>query len=553
MHRTQSFFIIVVGKGLLEGINVLYRNYWQVIRLIYRMIREIGNWFMGKNINIKRVEYVGCFLIAFIILLLCSRSSLLYCYNNWDDANSYFSVGKCLMNGRVPYRDVFDQKGMYLYFIYGLAYLISHTSFAGVFVFELVAGFFLTLILLRILQLYLPNESGYNFFVMPILIACIFTSISFYWGGSAEEFMLPLLFFGVFLLLRFAKKEALHRTGVMATKEVFLAGILAGFVANIKFNSLGLYFAWMMLLFFYEIFNKKIKEALGHCFVFLGGMMLPFIPWACYFLYHHALYYWYEGYIYMNVFVYSDLNEAGPGLYDRIYTMAKIVYYLFFLNPQYMFLLAMGFLGFCLTKSVSLFEKISMVLLLGFLFVGIYIGGVELRYYSLPIAPFIVFGGIVIGFVWLHVTLKRKIQEHNYNCYMSFTVGMVLACLLCANLSVNVPFSKLDKKDYFLTDFATIIKESGIENPTLLNVNGFDAGLYTACDIIPNCRWFQTQTLPIPEPVEEQTRYMHEGQIDFVLACEYPAERIGDKYELIAQKHQITSDGEVDYYLYQKK
>ena len=78
-------------------------------------------------------EILYFFLAAFLLMLFVTRSSFLYPCNDWCDANSYFSVGKALFHGKMPYRDVFDQKGMYLYFLYGLSYLVSHTTFLGVF------------------------------------------------------------------------------------------------------------------------------------------------------------------------------------------------------------------------------------------------------------------------------------------------------------------------------------------------------------------------------------------------------------------------------------
>ena len=90
----------------------------------------------------KRKElqnYAVIMFIAFCFLAICSRSSFIYPCNNWDDSNSYFTMGKVMMNGGVIYRDAFDQKGPLLYFIYGLGYLMSNTTFVGVFVLEVVA------------------------------------------------------------------------------------------------------------------------------------------------------------------------------------------------------------------------------------------------------------------------------------------------------------------------------------------------------------------------------------------------------------------------------
>ena len=102
------------------------------------------------------IKIVYLAVAAFILVLFASRSSFLYPCNDWNDANSYFSVGKALMNGKVPYRDVFDQKGMYLYFLYGLAYLVSHTTFRGVFLVEGLLALADLLTLYRILN-YIPR------------------------------------------------------------------------------------------------------------------------------------------------------------------------------------------------------------------------------------------------------------------------------------------------------------------------------------------------------------------------------------------------------------
>ena len=64
--------------------------------------------------HIELFVSVAC---AFLILLFTTRSSFFYMCNNWDDVNSYFSMGKGMMNGMVIYRDLYDQKGPYLYLL----------------------------------------------------------------------------------------------------------------------------------------------------------------------------------------------------------------------------------------------------------------------------------------------------------------------------------------------------------------------------------------------------------------------------------------------------
>ena len=225
----------------------------------------------GMNQKEKGNHYIEAgylLLSAFAILFVASRSSLLYPCNDWNDANSYFSVGKGLFHGKVPYRDIFDQKGMYLYFFYGLAYLLSHTTFAGVFVLELVLAAADLLSIYRILSLYLKKDLA--LLLSPLPLAAAFASNSFYYGGSAEEICLPFLLAGFYLILRYFKEE--YPEKAMDGKTLLFGGLLAGMVANIKFTVLGFFFAWMMCIAIAFLVKKDLKGAVKACGIFLLGV-----------------------------------------------------------------------------------------------------------------------------------------------------------------------------------------------------------------------------------------------------------------------------------------
>ena len=57
------------------------------------------------------------FLLSFLFITICSKNSFLYPMNDWGDVNCFFIVGRSLLDGKVLYRDIYDQKGPILYFI----------------------------------------------------------------------------------------------------------------------------------------------------------------------------------------------------------------------------------------------------------------------------------------------------------------------------------------------------------------------------------------------------------------------------------------------------
>lgn len=81
----------------------------------------------------------------------------LYPFNDWVDANTIFTVGKSILRGLVPYRDLIDQKGPLLFFLHTLGALVSFDGFFGVYLLELPVCFAFLLYQYRLLRLFYPG------------------------------------------------------------------------------------------------------------------------------------------------------------------------------------------------------------------------------------------------------------------------------------------------------------------------------------------------------------------------------------------------------------
>ena len=511
------------------------------------------------------------FLTAFVVITICSKSSFLYAFNLWDDANSYFTMGKCMFRGYVPYKNLFDQKGIFLYTIYGLASLISSTTFLGVYIFEVIAATFVCVGLLRIIQLYLRSDVV-PYFMMPFTALSIYTAKCFYWGGSAEEFLFPFIVWGLYLSLRHFRNTY---PDTMPYKTVLLGGVLAGCVFHIKFNSLGFFFAWMAMVFLGDIIGsgvRALKEAIISCFVFLLGMVITFIPGIVYFGVNSAIDDWYRVYIYKNVFEYSKSMTIGQRLYKIWDIMTdhffdnKFVYLTIFAGALYFTVALISSLvhedRYKLVKRdivllpLKIIEYVNIAMLMLFLILVIFIGGVSITYYPFPINAFAVFCSVAVGYV-IEGLYKHLSREEFGDLASTFGFVSIFLALLITGasayfISPNVPAMKLKKDDIWLFKFRDYVLESGIENPGIMNEYGFDAGLYTVTNTMPICYYYQTQTLNIEEVIEWQKSYTRNGQADFVLSVDRPAEAVDD-YELVLQEDFVTHDTNTTYFLYQKK
>ena len=497
----------------------------------------------------KQVPNIGIALIvSFCFLTICSRSSFIYPFNNWDDSNSYFTMGKALMNGGILYRDVFDQKGPLLYFIYGLGYLLSNSGFGGIFFLEILSFTLFLVAEYQVARLYLSQ--GLAMCTMPLMALVVLTSKSFYWGGCAEEFCLPLFAWGLYFSVKYFKETY---PLPMSSKLIFLNGFFAGCILLIKFNLLGLYFAFMAIIALSNLNRINWKKALIHCGIFLSGMVAPIIPWLIYFGLHSALDDWYFAYIYCNVFLYSNLYfENRISIGEKIYDLAKIMYWLILDNAIFFIPIILGFVCILFNKKFKWFEKINLYTLFGFLFLGIYVGGTTLYYYSLPLSVFSIFGFIIVGMGIETIIRRFDFQNLSQKYFVPGAFILYIGMLILAwNLSMNTPYAAQSKEDFWLFKFRDIISQT--ENATLLNIGCLDAGLYTAADIMPTCRYFQSNAVHgFEEVANEQRRYIAEGQTEFVLARESYPEEIWLNYHLVSEQDYMINEQLFTYYLFQR-
>ena len=179
--------------------------------------------------------------VSAVLLALCSKSSPFYAFNDWMDANIFFTMGRSMLGGRVLYRDVFDHKGPVLYLLYGLAGLVGGTDFRGVLVLEIIAMTSFLCTGLRTAELLAGRRLSVWWMALPA--AGMAASRAFSHGGSAEELLLPLLAAALFSLVR-----ALHSPTAKPLRTVCVQGLLAGCALWLKYTVLGFYLAWVVVL-----------------------------------------------------------------------------------------------------------------------------------------------------------------------------------------------------------------------------------------------------------------------------------------------------------------
>ena len=496
-----------------------------------------------KNVIKKYGLFLWSMLCAFSVLIFTTRSSFLFVCNNWDDANSYFTMGKGMMNGLVIYRDMYDQKGPFLYLLYGFAYLLSHKSFLGVFLFEIISGafflFFSGLLIKR------KSNTVVAAILIPVLAAAAFSSWSFYYGGAAEELCLPFLAYSLLVLDEILNCECDHDRIL----RIFInVGLCAGVVAQVKYTMLGFFFAWFVLAVIGTIGKENVKEAIKPALVFILAACVPSLPWFVYFVITGSLDDWFRCYIYNNLFFYSQVATEEYSFFNKIYEMGKTLYWLIQDSWSYFVFLIAGFV-LQLFMEKGFVRRFVSLWIFGCTYFVIFIGGNKLPYYSIPLIPLATYGLAYLGSLVKNVTEKGTEKKSNTWLQLGVTAAILAVSVVFASFNtMNAEYRAFDEKDVWLIEAASYLTE----DDTLLELNTIDAGLYTVTGIVPTCEYFQTNGINLSTMFEEQKKYIKEGRTDYVLAVGFEPDLIDEQYSLLKKFEYKETDHDNVYYLYQR-
>lgn len=445
------------------------------------------------------------FLLSFFVLLFTSKNSFLYPLNDWFDANAFFTVGKSMFKGIIPYKELFEQKGPLFYIIYGFGSLISYKNFIGVFFIEVL---FFTIFLYYIHKLFfLFTKEKYSYLSLPILAVLITTSLSFVHGGSCEQFCLSFFAISLYYYCRHFKEKELNY------KEFFINGLLAGCIFMIKYTLLGFWFGFMIFLFFDLFLRKKEKKkAFIASFIFLGGMMIPFLIAIIYFLINNALKEFIDSYFIINMTAYpKKVNNIFEKFFLLFYNFSVLLGH----NGLLLFLSIILIPLYLKKININMYFKKSIIAILLLTITGLFWGIFCLEYTLLPVFVFLPFSLLFFNQFFTNYLNKDWFKKNYYKICIIIFFASIFLSYYNANYK-NMLFSS--KEDYFQYKYASYINK--FDNPTLLNMSSLDAGLYTTTGIIPNTRFFEVQNISyknFPDNLDEMKKYVENKEIDFIL------------------------------------
>ena len=459
------------------------------------------------------------FVVALVTLLITSKNSFLYAFNDWVDANAFFTVGKSMFNKIIPYKDLFEQKGPLLYLIYGLGYLISNKTFHGVFIIEVISFTVFLYYVHKIFNMFFDKK--YSLVLLPGISMIITISGFFVHGGSCEEFCFPFIAVSLYYYFKHFKKEEL------TNKEILINGIMAGCVLMMKYTMLGFWIGFGAFISINYLIKKDYKKLIKFCSIFLLGMMLPFISWLIYFLINGGVKEFIDVYFRLNMTAYT--NSEKTGIIKKIMEIFKCMYNEYENNKLLGTLLVILPIWALITREKNKIFRLSLV---GMIFTTIFFicwGLKVFIYYNLPVYLLT----IIIAALFGTKLLKKFIDKIINKKYMIivFAAYFITIPFLTYRHANYKEYMKLKKEDFIQYKYAEYINK--YENPTLLNMGFLDIGVYTTSGIIPNTRFFEVQNFDynkFKDNLDEMKNYVENKKIKFIVYAKNGKDVQADKY-----------------------
>ena len=498
-----------------------------------------------KTLGLKRSELIVLLISAVVIMLFVSASSPIYPFNVWDDTNVYFSVGRGILEGQVPYRDLYEQKGPIFLFMYALSALISRTSFTGLWIFEVIAAFVFAVFSWKTVKLFV-DPPVFAVGVVPVYMSAVYTIGMFNFGGSTEEFCFPLLSVALYIALKMIRNDG----NLPDTKEALVCGVITSILFWTKYTFLGFMAGFILILIIKPLMSKKVKELGKDILFFLIGFAVTSVPVFIYFGVNGAMSSLWESYFYNNIFNYYASTE-----YTGIYAYAVVRFFMFpvlglitsfRMFHDYAALMLLSLLGvICFEKK---YRKNVLIMVLITMFVSlkfIFSRSIFIYYYGYILSFYFVFALILVvrGIKFLTDFKKDRYKLIQWMSVIVFTVLTANLIFMCKNTYL-IGVKKEDLSQY---KFAQIINQT--EDPKIITYDIIDGGFYLASGVSPCNRYFTYMNFieNNEEAVEEQDRLVEEGYFDYIIT--YYDEYNWDNYELISQSEENYCDYTKEFYI----
>lgn len=429
------------------------------------------------------------FIFVLTVMLIASKDSYLHdLYHHYDSA-WFFMCGKAWMNGLTPYVDFSDSKGLLLWLIYGVGYLISPHNYVGVFWLSCIA--WTATLWLSYRSALLLTANCQRAFAAALFVAIAGLNPLVHNETRCEDFAMPFVALMIYVLCRLATESGRRATRWL-TGMIGVA-LAATFLMKYNITAMLLPFALMALLLVRRTVITKVQAL---CCMVAGGvaLLLPFI--ICFAIEGNLSDFVHEYLLLTLQTTASAGAQEGAGM--PLLSMTGLYAVVLF-----------GVCAIAMARLLPRYKRTALLCNIVFLVVC----SINARaYYYTVYAPFAVYAGCIVTSC-RHFQLGRK-------SIVAATV-IVAAMLALSNLYIH-DLHHRDYGDFFTQNnqarhecYAIERIIAQVPNARIVHFGNVNAGICSG--VLPACKYWATQVGATDAMWHIQTEACREGKADFAV------------------------------------
>ncbi len=238
----------------------------------------------SSQLSENKTYLLALFLFSVLFVLVYSTStSFLYSYPDTCDSFIFQTIGKFWVQGALPYRDLFDNKGPFLYAMNALGYWLTDSR-VGILFIQVPIFFLLSVITFRFLQLgFLRKQS---FWLSVILLLGL--SFGYAGGNNACEYIMPLLVLSPYLFYKWFQQPTESAKG-HPYQYSFIYGLTIGLCLLTRASNALVVLMILAYVLVHELTQKRIKSFFLNLITAVTGCLVICLPFVLYFWANDAL------------------------------------------------------------------------------------------------------------------------------------------------------------------------------------------------------------------------------------------------------------------------
>lgn len=236
-----------------------------------------------QKINDKNWHsYIFFLLLAVVYVCLFSYStSVLFPYYYGGDSAQFQTIGREWALGKVPYRDLFDHKGPYIFLINMVGYRLTGDS-KGVMFLQIINLFAFLVGTYKLSSLVKSKASWYR--PLAVISTLIVLTVSYSHGNLTAEYCLPFIVFSIFLQAKYLFKVSEDKNAIKHKAVYgFFYGVAFSICVLTRITNGVTICAGVLVISLILLKNREYRNLINNGISLCTGVLVPIIPFALYF------------------------------------------------------------------------------------------------------------------------------------------------------------------------------------------------------------------------------------------------------------------------------